>query len=204
MVQYLPLTYYTYNIQNYYASIVASILFFIFYSILFVALKYEVYNKQDYCDPMFYYGKACRNDIANKIQQNEDLLKVKKKFYSNVKTLTDASGATTQDKANIELAGQTVNANLSENKEFTKNTIEQIQEITNVLNMASSKYLGNLQSLLSSTQNQSNSALQQIQGLLNNVQDQIKQTVIDPALARYTDPLQKLYKSLSDIKPAGM
>lgn len=204
MVQYLPLTYYTYNIQNYYASIAASILFFIFYSILFVALKYEVYNKQDYCDPMFYYGKACRNDIANKIQQNEDLLKVKKKFYSNVKTLTDASGATTQDKANIELAGQTVNANLSENKEFTKNTIEQIQEITNVLNMASSKYLGNLQSLLSSTQNQSNSALQQIQGLLNNVQDQIKQTVIDPALARYTDPLQKLYKSLSDIKPAGM
>ena len=204
MVQYLPLTYYTYNIQNYYASIVASILFFIFYSILFVALKYEVYNKQDYCDPMFYYGKACRNDIANKIQQNEDLLKVKKKFYSNVKTLTDASGATTKDKANIELAGQTVNANLSENKEFTKNTIEQIQEITNVLNMASSKYLGNLQSLLSSTQNQSNSALQQIQGLLNNVQDQIKQTVIDPALARYTDPLQKLYKSLSDIKPAGM
>ena len=204
MIRYSPLNYYTYNINSYYASIGASAIFLLFYIILMVVFKYELYNKKEFCDPMFYYGQACRNKIANTVINNPGFMQAKQVFYATVKDTIDASGTMVVDEAQIVDASNMVQDNLSSNSNFINNTISQIQDTTSILKVIASKYLGNMQNLLNSTKNNSNDAWQQIQEipqLLNNIQSQINKSIVTPALMPYTDPLKKLYKSLSDIQP---
>ena len=207
MVHYSPLTYYTYNSETYYASIGASILYFVFYIILFLVFKYELYNKRGFCTPMFYYGQACRNEIANTILSDPGFVQAKQTYYTTVKNTTDAiNGTMVNDQYEINNADALVNDNLNDNANFTNATIGQIQEATNVLKMIASKYLGNMQTFVASTKNQSTEMWQQLQSippLLGQIQNQINTSIVVPALMPYTDPLRKLYNSLSEVQTIG-
>ena len=60
--KYIPIDYFTYNRPDYYATVITLLMFGIFYIIMYLVFKYESYNRQGICDPMFYYGEACRNE----------------------------------------------------------------------------------------------------------------------------------------------
>ena len=206
MTKFITLSFFTYNLELYYAAMGASILYFAFYVILFRVLKYEIGNKQNICNPAFYYGQACRNQIADTILSDPGFVQAKQAYYATVQSTIDESGTMTNDNTEITDASGTVQGNLDANVNFTNSTISQIQETTNVLKTITSKYLGNMQNVINSTKNQTNSALEQIQKippLLSNLQQQINASIVTPALMPYTDPLQKLYNSLTEVQTVG-
>jgi len=202
---YSPVNYYTYNLQNYYACSGASILFALFYYILLNMLKYELYNKRGFCDPAFYYGQACRNQISDSILLDPTFVQSKNAYYKNVQDSIDPKMHL--DKRVIKESGDFIHGSIKENVTFIESTIVNIKEITTTIKDISAKYLGNLQGFLNSTQNQSTATWQQIQNippLLATLQSQINEAVITPSMARYVAPLQKLYDSLSDINPENI
>ena len=197
---YYPIHYLSYNKQSYYACIGSSILFVIFYFMLVNVLRYELNNKKNICEPNFYYSSACSNQIANTILLDTALNPSQNAFYNAVQNKYDVSQTTQENE--IDGAGKTVQGTLDANTNFTQNTIEQIQEITDIIQLITTKYLGNFQQFLQDTKSTSSTTWNQIQeipGLLQNLQNQINQAIVTPALARYVDPLQKLYKSLTNL-----
>ena len=75
MYKYLPLTYFDYNRPYYFGATLIIALFGIFYIILYLVFKYEYYNRLEHCDPMFYYGQACRNKYSKEFLENSGFLK---------------------------------------------------------------------------------------------------------------------------------
>lgn len=201
MVTYYPLHYFTYNRTIYYQCIGLTILFVSFFGIIINVFKYEMYNKKGVCDPEYYYGSACKNVIANTVLADGGLVPIMNQFYYTVENQLDPSQNAQQSA--IDSAGDTVQNTINTNNQFAQNTVEQIQEVTNVVQLLTTKYLGNLQQFLQTAKSTSSATWNQIQeipGLLNSLQSQINQAIITPALARYVDPLQKLYQSLSAIQ----
>ncbi len=199
---YYPIHYLSYNRQSYYACIGSSILFLAFYIILVNILRYELNNKREICEPDFYYSSACNNQMANTILASTGFSPAQNAFYNAVQNKLTVSQ--NEQKQEIDEADDEVQGTLDANTHFTQNTIEQIQEVTEVIQLITTKYLGNLQQFLNNAKSTSSSTWNQVQeipGLLQNLQKQINQVVVTPALARYVDPLQKLYQSLSDLSP---
>ena len=195
----IPLHYFSYNTPDISAFVTVSVLFFSFYVILVLMFQYEYYNAINYCDPKFYYGRACRNEIADRILSDPGLVSAKQNFYN---TMQKVDAARSTDKSEIENANADVQMTLDTNAEFRQETVDQINEVTDVVNAATANYLGNLQGLVQSTQNTASSTwtqLQSIPPLLKDLQSQIQQSIVTPALAPYTGPLQKLYQSLSQL-----
>ena len=195
----IPLNYFSYNTPHISAFVTASIMFFSFYVILVLMFQYEYYNVINYCDPKFYYGRACRHAIADQILSEPGLVNAKQKFYDTMQTV---SANTAADKSKIENAMTNVQMSVDANAEFRQETIDQINEVTDVVNAATANYLGNLQKSVQSTQNSAWTQLQSIPPLLKDLQGQIRQSVVTPAMAPYVGPLQKLYQSLTQLPTA--
>jgi hypothetical protein len=108
------------------------------------------------------------------------------------------------DNNNVEYnVNDRVSEYLSDNKEFNDKTVKEIEDITDVLNLIATKYLGNIQQFLSSsTQSTSEpviSAINNIPGMIKSVQDKLNKAVVEPTSAAFVSPLQKLYKALLNI-----
>lgn len=197
---YYPIQYLTYNRQSYYACIGSSILFLAFYIILVNILRYELNNKRGICEPDFYYSSACNDQMANTILADTNFYPSQNTFYNAVHRQFNVSQNAQEQE--IDGAGDAVQGTLDANANFTQNSIEEIQEVTDVIQLMTTKYLGNLQQFLNNAKSTSSSTWNQVQeipGLLQNLQNQINQAIVTPALARYVDPLQKLYQSLTDL-----
>jgi len=198
---YYPIDYFTYNRQKYYQCIGLSILFFAFFIIVINVFQYELFNQKNVCDPKYYYGTACRNEIANTIYAKSGFMPINNQFYAAVETQFDPS--LNAQKSKIDGAGEVVDDTLNGNIQFAENTVNEVEEAADVLQLMTTKYLGNLQQFMKTAKSTSSSTwdqIQQIPGLLNQLQGQINQAVVTPALARYVSPLQKLYKSLADVQ----
>ena len=65
--------------------------------------------------------------------------------------------------------------------------------------MIASKYLGNLKSLLENAPSEIADGLRELPQQLGELKQQIQESIVTPAFASYTAPLQKLYKSLTEI-----
>ena len=197
---YYPIHYLSYNRQSYYACIGSSILFVVFYILLVNVLRYELNNKRKICEPDFYYSSACSNKMANTILADTGFSPAQNDFYNALQDQLTVS-QNIQEKE-IDGADNKVQGTLDANANFTQNTIEQIQEVTEVIQLMTTKYLGNLQQFLNNAKSTSSSTWNQVQeipGMLQDLQNQINQAIITPALTRYVDPLQKLYQSLTDL-----
>ena len=209
MTQFVPLTYYSYNAPSYYGCIALLTLIGVFYIMLNLALKYEMYNNIDKCDPMYYYGQPCRNEMATALLTNPTFLQAKHAFYDKVAKY-DASnnlyiGAqqdTENDEVTINQANTSIQTNLDGNQAFTDNTIGEINDIADFAKMLSTKYLGDVQTLLSSVKNADSTVetqLQTIPSQMEILKNQIDTAFITPTITRYSAPLKKLYKSLTDM-----
>jgi len=107
-----------------------------------------------------------------------------------------------KNKQIIEDSEKAIDNNLESNEEFSKSTIDEIDNMTTVVKLITSKYLGNLQELFGNVQNAPQYLLNNLQQLsidLGQLQIHVQESIVDPAFAKYTAPLQKLYKYLTHI-----
>ena len=106
---YVPITYYSFHLPFFVASWLIIALFATFIAMMYLAFKYEVYNKQNICDPMFYYGKPCNNMMANMMLNNSDFAYSKQNFYQSLDKYDPQTGQFTGAKKTIQDAEQTIN-----------------------------------------------------------------------------------------------
>lgn len=203
-MNYVNISYATYNTRSYYLSIIILILYITFISKLFVAVKYEVLNKRDECDINFYYGKPCRNYITNNILMNDRVQSAKQKFFENtdqkIVPVLDTEGAfLSVDERNI-ADHKKKQKNILNSKKETVQT--QFQTVSHALNYTVSSILENFNSLLNVFTINNNDILKG----LGNLQQQIGTSpgainqalnFIKPTITSSTAPLQKLYQSLT-------
>ena len=206
---YIPLDYFHYNRPYYFGSVIIIIMFILFTIILFLVFKYEYYTRIDKCDPMFYYGKPCVNKNSNLILKDPKFIELKKIYYDTVSKYNNKTNKyegvrqTTQEgKDKLENADKYIDDNLKNNDEFIKNSVSEIDKITSITNLIASKYLGNLESILHNIHSAPYYVLDSIRELpqhLAQLRFQIEDTLKNPYFKQYTSPLQKLYRSLTEL-----
>ena len=204
--KYIPIDYFSYNTPDYYAAIFTMILFGIFYSILYTILKYEKYNRQEICDPMFYYSKPCMDTQTKQILFNSKFLERKKEYYDSVakynKLTRKYDGVrprTTADKELIDSAEDDIDDNLKSNQEFGELKIDEIQKLTTITQLIASKYLGNMKLFFENAPNELINGVRELPQQIGELKEQIQSSIVNPVFSSYTAPLQKLYKSLMEI-----
>jgi len=182
-------------------------MFYYVYGYRFGAMRYELFNKQGFCDPTFYYGSACRDYIARNITQDRDLVKYKKKFYRNIDELIyplKKLNTAEIDEANNEIDKE--NVLVSDN--YINDSTKKIQNITDVLTQIKTQSLGNLGSGMSKPLKDVNAAisdkLKDLPNTLKRMQTMLNDGFIKPSTIHLHDALEKLYKSTLDsgAKPA--
>ena len=184
-------------------------MFILFTIILFLVFKYEYFTRIDKCDPMFYYGKPCVNQNSNLILKDPKFIELKKMYYDAVSYYNHKTNeyegvrrSTQEGKDKLEKAESSIDDNLKNNDEFIKNSVSEIDKITSITNLIASKYLGNLEDILRNINNAPDYVVESIKGLpehLAQLRIQIQDTIVNPLLKPYTAPLQKLYKSLTEL-----
>lgn len=209
ILQSIPLYYKTYNARYVSLAIILIAIFVLGISVLYVILQYELFNRQAYCNPRFYYGNACNNLISRSVLMDPTFLKKKKEYYENsIKIDEDVN----KDGAKIDLnTSDAENANGISSPAFIEESAKKVEKITNQLNSIKSSYLGNPNNKLKQSISQlNNSFLSEIKDLpvrLQEIQGMFTDGVILPSSTHLIDALQKLYKSVNDpawtISPSG-
>jgi hypothetical protein len=207
-MNYVDISYATYNTRSYYVSIVILILYIVFISKLFVAVKFEVLNKRDECDINFYYSKPCRNYIANNVLTDHRLSSAKRKFFNNsneevTPVLDTESIFLSVGERNIDDHIKKHNTMLTSNKETIQT---QFNNISKALNYTISSILENFNSVLKMFSVNNSDILNGFEKLKEQIGSSpgaIKPILnfIEPTIATSTAPLQKLYQSLTS--PSG-
>ena len=206
---YIPIDYFTYNRPEYVAAFLILSLFFIFYVVLYMIFQYEYWNRVGYCHPMYYYGQACRNQYSNVILKDPQFLQLKKAYYDKLASFNEETkkyqGLRTDIKENENKIVESENAIeevMKDNDDFASTSIEEIKKLTAIAHLITTKYLGNLEELLKNIKHAPAHVTEALRGLpehLAILQTEIQKTTINPLFAPYTAPLQKLYRSLTEI-----
>ena len=208
--KYIPIDYFNYNRPEYISAVLVFILFIIFLIILYVIYFYEFLNRIDECHPMFYYGKACQNKNSRELLANPKFMKMKKLYYDIVSKYNEEKNEyegvrqnTEENKNKIEEAERLIRDNIQNNTTFVENSMEEIKKLTAISNLIASKYLGNMELIMSTVQNSPKHVINSLSNLpehLAQLHDQIQETLVDPVFSQYSGPLKKLYRSLTEIK----
>lgn len=196
----IPLYYKTYNARYVSLAIILIAIFVFGITILYVILQYELFNRQAYCDPRFYYGNACNNLISQSILMDPNFLKKKKEYYESSNKINldvnDDSDEIVSDKSKIE------NANELSSPTFIEDSAKKVEYITDQLNAIKLSYLGNPNNKLRQSISQLNkSFLSEIKDLpvrLQEIQGMFTNGIILPSSTHLIDALQKLNKSVND------
>lgn len=210
-MKYLPLSYFSYHLPYYVASWLVVILFATFISMMYLAMKYEVYNKQHVCDPMYYYGKPCYNYISERLLTNSQFSNARNTFYNNLDTYEPETASFKGAKQTVIDAERIIEKSskpaieraMEQDNEFIEENTSQINNMTSILQLLSLKYLGNLQDTIEETKDLPPGVQDQLSNIpneLENLRTLVKESLVDPVYTRYSAPLNKLYRSLSEIK----
>jgi len=177
---------------------------------MYLALSYETYNRQNKCDPQFYYGQACRNMMSDKLLLNPKFVDAKTKFYKDLNdydVVTQKNKGATESKELIhDLSGPAIEKAMDENKDFIRKNEEEINGMSSILQLISLKYLGNVKNIITHASDIPQTVQSQLETIpqeLDNLKILVKATLVDPMYAKYSAPLQKLYQSLREIPDAS-
>ena len=207
--QYIPIDYFTYNRPEYVAAFLILSLFLVFYVVLYTMFQYEYWNRKGYCHPMYYYSQACRNQYSNILLKDPQFLQLKKAYYDKIASFNKEEkkyqGMRKDIKENDETLAQSKRAIddvMAENDDFVSSTVEEIKKLTEITRLITTKYLGNLEELLKNVKKAPVHVVEALRGLpehLAILQTEIQRTTVNPLFAPYTAPLEKLYRSLTEI-----
>lgn len=200
----------SYHKPTYIASIICIIMFVVFIIMMYLALSYETYNRQNKCEPQFYYGQACRNMMSDKLLLNPKFVDAKTKFYKDMNTYDSITQINKGAKETIkeskelinDLSGPAIEKVMEENKDFIRQNEDDINGMTSILQLISLKYLGNVKNVITNATDLPQTVLSQLETIpqeLDNLKILVKATLIDPTYVKYSAPLQKLYQSLREI-----
>ena len=167
-----------YNGPEWYAACVASFMCLIIFVIFLNVIQFEIYNRLEVCHPYFYQSSACRKLIAHGISSNPSFTNMKNDFSKKTFRQTTSATSTVKD-----ISDKANNSNI--------NFIREINQVNDVVQNLGPVNLGKLKKTMSSSASPSPSVLNQIKTLLD-------QTIIDPTMTKYIDPLKRLYTSLQD------
>jgi hypothetical protein len=203
-MNYVTLNYATYNTKNYYLSIVILILYFLFISKLFAAIKFEIFNKRDVCDINFYYGKPCRNYISNNVLLDNRLLSRKQNFFDNANQNVTPTMDT--DQLFLSVEERNINSHIKKHEKLisdNKDTVKtQFNAMTEALTYTVSTILNNFSNLLNVFNINNKEILNELGMLKEKIS--LSPGAINPlfqTISPITAPLQKLYRSLNS--PSG-
>ena len=152
------------------------------------------------------YAKQVLNDIERMTKHSVYILNIRHIDHTHKKDKHKYEGvrkSNEENKKKIEESEQIINNNLEENSTFVNDSIEEIKKLTAITNLIASKYLANMEEILSTVQNSPKYVVDSLVGLpehLVELKNQIQETLVDPLLSQYTGPLKKLYKSLTQIQ----
>ena len=207
--EYIAIDYFSFNRPEYFAALIVITMFIVFTIILFWVFKYEYYKRIEYCDPMYYYGEPCRNNNSDLILLDPKFIQMKKMYYDAVSKFNEEKTkyegvreSTQENKDKLEKADEHIDDNITKNKDFIKKSVEEIEKITTVTNLIASKYLGNMEDIIRNIHNVPDYVLDSIRGIpehLAQLRIQIKDTIVNPLFKQYTSPLEKLYRSLTEL-----
>ena len=91
---------------------------------------------------------------------------------------------------------------IAENDDFVSSSLEEIKKLTTITHLITTKYLANLEELLRNVKKAPVHVVEALRGLpehLAILQTEIQRTAVNPLFAPYTAPLEKLYRSLTEI-----
>jgi len=196
----IPLYYKTYNARYVSLAIILIAIFVFGIRILYLVLQYELFNRQEYCDPRFYYGRACNNLISRSVLMDSTFLKKKKEYYVSSIEVDDEinkdSDKIIANRSKIE------DANGLSSPEFIEESAEKVKFITDQLNAIKLSYLGNPDKKVRQSISELNSSfLSEIKDLpvrLQEIQGMFTNGIILPSSVHLIDALQKLHKSVND------
>ena len=87
-------------------------------------------------------------------------MEFKKKYYDLVSKYDEKTHSykgvrenTEENKENVKEGEEMIEDNLESNEQFGKTTIDEIKKITSISNLITTKYLGNIQEILSDVKN---------------------------------------------------
>ena len=190
-MKYIPVSYNSYNYRIYLTSIILTAIFLTFIAITFSVLRYELYNRLDICNPMHYYGKSCRNQIAKTLIQSPDFIKKRQEFYKNLdENIRPATNANEKKIENVDAKVNGLNGKIVRTE---KGDTDVLSTIINILTSP----LGNLDELVKTTGN-IRSQFDEIPKIIDSIKEEIKTGIINPSANKLLAPLNKLYMSFKN------
>jgi hypothetical protein len=180
------------------------ILYFLFISKLFVAIKFEIFNKRDVCDINYYYGKPCRNYISNNVLLDNRLLSRKQNFFENANE--NVTPVMDTDQLFLSAGERNINSHIKKHQKIitdNKDAVKtQFNVISEALNYTVSTIINNFNNILNVFNINNKEILNELGSLKEKIS--LSPGAINPlfqTITPITAPLQKLYRSLNS--PSG-
>jgi hypothetical protein len=163
-----------------------------------MAMRYELFNKQNYCDPTFYYGSACRNVISKTVVNNPMFIKSRRTFYNNINKIINPLKKL--DESDISTAEKEIKNNeILTSDEYINESSEKISNITDALKQIKTQSLGKfgnaLLQPLNSVNNSISEKLKDLPNTLTQIKIMLNNGFIKPSTIHLYDALEKLYKA---------
>jgi hypothetical protein len=166
-----------------------------------MAMRYELFNKQDFCDPTFYYGRACRNVIARNMIGDPDFIRYRKNYFNTIDNLIHP--LIELNESEIDISDEMINANqILTSDEFIDKSTEKVSKITDILTQIKTQSLGSFGQSLVQPIKDANKAisdqLKKLPEILDDMKTQLNNGFIKPSTIHLYSALDKLYKSTLD------
>ena len=181
---YVALNYMKYNAHYWYAAVTAGVICSVTLCIFLNVIQFEVYNRTNTCHPYFYQSDACRRLISETIAADPKFKNLKANFSQTVYNKPYALSQKVSQ----------VSRDLSGKDDTLVGTLRNLGD---VLQNLQSTYLGKFQNMAKAPTPASSPSAPDKPSVLSQLQTLLGQTVVDPAMAKYVAPLQRLVTAIA-------
>ena len=124
------------------------------------------------------------------------------KYNPAIREYEGVKKSTYENQNRIEESEKMINDNIKSNEKFMEKSMDEINNLTEIANTITSKYLANIENFIENIRNAPKDVIDSLSDLPNHLEElkgQINNTISNPILSHYTTPLKKLYRSLTEV-----